>query len=119
VVAPRSSWALCGLGMLLLILPWACSVELPNPFTLGSPFIVKGTAELRTPFGGTPCPVWVDSTGVVYHLFQTDAVTNTDFDRITTTGVTSRLRLAVRDDLKVGCDMGPTVEVKEVLEIIQ
>lgn len=88
---------------------------LPSPTS----FITRGTFEERNiPFAGT-CPVWVDSTNVVYHLFQGFDVANADFDRVTTPGVRSRLRLRGRTDLQVGCEMdGIIVEVEEVLEII-
>ena len=92
---------------------------MPLPFSAGESFIVTGTAETRSSFGSPPCPVWVDATGVIYHLFQTDSVSNADFDRITTTDVTSRLKVTVRRDLRVGCETnGTTVEVNEVLQII-
>ncbi|MCG8405374.1 MAG: hypothetical protein MI923_09270 [Phycisphaerales bacterium] len=84
-----------------------------------SSFIARGTFEERPiPFVGS-CPVWVDSTNVVYHLFQGFDVPNADFDRVTTPGVSSRLRLRGRDDLQVGCEMdGIIVEVEAIVEII-
>ncbi len=97
----------------------ACNIGLPDLFPISAPFIVKGTFEERAAFLQAPCPVWVDTTGVVYHLFQNEVISNEDFDRVTTPGVTSRLRLEIRRDLTVGCPMGKTVEVIQVLEIIQ
>ncbi len=97
----------------------ACTIELPNPIGITNPFIVKGTSEMRDVFGRGQCPVWVADTGVLYHLFQGDTVSNADFDSVVTTGVTSRLRIAVRKDLEVGCRLGQTVVVEQVLQIIQ
>ncbi|MBN2559445.1 MAG: hypothetical protein JXQ75_00755 [Phycisphaerae bacterium] len=95
----------------------ACTISLPNPTAFGTPFIAKGTYELREVWGGDPCPVWVTDTGAIYHLFQDIAVSNEDFDRVTTPGVTSRLQLTTRSDLVVGCLIGIPVEVKQVLSI--
>jgi hypothetical protein len=43
-------------------------------------------------------------------------VSNEDFDRITTLGVTSRVEIATRDDLQVACPAGIIVEVRRILE---
>lgn len=96
-----------------------CTVELPNPLATETPFIVRGTSEMREVFGRGQCLVWVADTGVLYHLFQGDTISNADFDAIVKAGVTSRLRIAVRKDLEVGCRLGQTVVVEEVLQIIQ
>ena len=106
--------------VLTAVIAAGCSVELPNLIPFGTTFITKGTFELRTLFGSsTPCPAWVDTSGAVYQIFQGADVPNADFDRATTPGVTSRLRLRARDDLIVGCKVGTTVEVEAVLEIIE
>jgi hypothetical protein len=96
-----------------------CTIDIPNPLVTGTAFIVKGTYEVRPVFGRGDCPVWVAETGVLYHLFQGDAVSNADFDAVTTPGVASRLRIATRDDLTVACELGTTVVVQAVLQIIQ
>lgn len=106
------------LAVLLASLSPACSVQLPSVLSSGSPFIVKGTFEARDVFGRGSCPVWVAETGILYHLFQDEAVSNADFDRITTPGVTSRLRIATRGDLVVACQIGTSVVVQSVLEIV-
>ncbi len=104
-------------GVILLgCLISACTIELPNPLDIGLPYIVKGTFEERPNFGGGVCPVFVDDTGIVYHLFQGEGVSNEDFDAVTTPGVESRLRITRRDDLPVGCLQGITVIVDSVLE---
>ena len=103
-----------GLGLLAS----ACSIELPNPLDFGTPYIVKGTFEERPLFGGGVCPVFIDQTGVVYHLFQGEAIANADFDAVTTPGAVSRLQIIRRDNLPVGCEQGITVVVEEVLEVI-
>ena len=86
-------------------------------FSSGAPFIVGGTAAMVE--NGGPCLVWVGDNGVTYHLFQGLGLDNETFDRITTPGVRSRLQLAVRNDLTVACQMGPTVDVQDVLEVIE
>jgi hypothetical protein len=86
-------------------------LSLPLP---SAPFVVQGTFEQRSDFGRA-CPVWVDVTGVVYHLFQDEALPNADFDAVTTPGARSRLLVVERFDLTVGCLQGPTLEVQEVL----
>ena len=52
-------------------------------------------------------------------MFQSPALDNESFDRITTPGVTSRLEIATRDDLEVACLIGTVVEVQDVLEIVE
>jgi hypothetical protein len=105
-------------AMLLGILVPSCTIALPNPLTAGASFIVKGTFEVRQEFGRGDCPVWVADTGILYHLFQGTGIANADFDRITTPGVTSRLRIASRSDLVVACQIGTSVVVDEVLQIL-
>lgn len=105
-------------ALLCLCLP-ACTVSLPDPLFSERSFIVKGTFENRElPWGAGTVGVWVDQTGVVYHLFQGEEIANEDFDRITTPGVTSRLQLTPRADLQVGNQIGTKVVVDEVLEIV-
>jgi hypothetical protein len=94
----------------------ACTLQVPSIFPSGTPFIVKGTSETRDVFACGPSAVWVDTSGVAYHLFQGDRISNEDFDRITTPGVTSRLEIATRDDLQVACPVGIIVEVRSILE---
>ena len=89
----------------------------PTLFPTGTSFVVKGTATLLDNDG--PCLAWIGENGVTYHLFQDPRVTNEDFDRVTTPGVTSRLLLASRSDLIVTCQVGTIVEVQDVLEIEQ
>ena len=101
-----------------IIVP-ACTIQIPNPLSTGSSFIVKGTFEVRQQFGYGDCPVWVAETGILYHLFQGTGVANADFDQITTPGVTSRLRIATRSDLVVACQIGTSVVVDEVLQIVR
>lgn len=95
----------------------ACTIELPNPLDFGTPYIVQGTFEERPLFSGGVCPVFVDKTGVVYHLFQGEGVSNADFDAVTTPGAASRLQIIRRDELPVGCEQGVTVQVENVLEV--
>lgn len=82
-------------------------------------FVDQGTFELRplNLFSTDTCPVWVDDSGVVYHLFQAPDLSNADFDSITQPGVHSRLLLTERQDLPVGCLNGPVVQVQQVLEV--
>jgi hypothetical protein len=82
-------------------------------------FVDQGAFELRplSLFSSETCPVWVDDSGVVYHLFQAPDLSNADFDRITQPGVRSRLLLTERQDLAVGCLGGPVVQVQQVLEV--
>ncbi len=86
-------------------------------FPEGSAFVVSGTAELAN-VDGAPCNVWIGENGAIYHLFQSPQVDNGDFDEITTPGVTSRLLIATRSDLVVDCEIGTTVDVEDVLEIV-
>jgi hypothetical protein len=87
------------------------------PSPSGTPFIVRGTATVVDSDG--PCPVWVGDNGVTYHLFQNPLLDNATFDRITTSGVISRLQLSRRTDLVVACQIGTIAEVDAVLEIVE
>jgi len=94
--------------------------EINVPDTLiatGGAFVVSGTAEVIDVDG--PCLVWRGDNGVIYHLFQQVNLENEIFDEVTEPGVTSRLVLAERTDLDVNCRVGPTVEVRDVLEVIE
>ena len=86
-------------------------------FPTGTSFVLKGTADMAE--SDATCPVWRGDNGVVYYLFQTTRITNEEFDRIATPGVTSRLELATRTDLASPCAVGAIVEVKDVLETIE
>lgn len=99
---------------------------LPTPSTrsgdagASETFIQQGTFELRqTGFlSEATCPVWVDDTGLAYHLFQGAMITSAQFDQITTPGTTSRLQLQFNNSLQVGClTDSPIVEVVGVLEV--
>ncbi len=83
--------------------------------SVGSPFVVKGTATVLQ--GDGPCPAWIGDNGVTYHLFQDPLLENEIFDRISEPGTTSRLVLVTRSDLVLSCAVGTIVEVQEVLEI--
>ena len=108
-----------------LLLTLACTtgcidLALNAPETLlpiGTAFVVKGTAAVIDNAG--PCLIWEGENGITYHLFQDPRVENETFDRITTPGVTSRLEIAVRNDLEVICQVGRIVEVQDVLEIVE
>ena len=71
-----------GLGKLCLVLltltGTACiDVVFPEQvelFPAGTPFVLKGTADLAD-VDGEPCLVWLAGNGVVYHLFQDLRVT--------------------------------------------
>ncbi|HVP10415.1 MAG TPA: hypothetical protein VMV94_04410 [Phycisphaerae bacterium] len=106
-----------GAFILLLAVSLAgCGTPFTDLLTRGSAFITQGTAQTRDAFAFGPCLAWVDTTGAVYQLFQGENVSNADFDRVTTPGVTSRLKLTVRTDLIVGCRVGTTAVVDEVLQ---
>ena len=83
---------------------------------IGTAFVVKGTTAVID--NGGPCLDWNAENGVTYHLFQDPRVENETFDRVTTPGVTSRLEIAIRNDLEIVCQIGPIVEVQDVLEIV-
>lgn len=111
---------LIGLACMAL-LSTACSYTFTIPgqntlFVKGEGFVLRGTATILD--RGGPCLVWVGENGVTYHLFQGTGVTNEDYDRVATPGVTSRLQLATRSDLEVVCEVGTIVEVERVLEIV-
>ncbi len=89
----------------------------PTLFPTGTSFVVKGTMTVENHDGS--CLVWVGENGVEYHLFQNPRVSNDDYDSVTTPGTTSRLVLATRDDLEVGCQVGSIVEVQDILEIVE
>lgn len=114
----RRHWPLVTLVILAAVALGGCGATVTSLLTRGTSFITKGTAETRSVFAVGPCPAWVDTSGAVYQLFQGTAVSNADFDQITTPGVTSRLELTLRDDLIVGCHVGTTAIVDEVLEIL-
>ena len=82
----------------------------------GSSFVLRGTSAVVD--GNEPCLVWLGETGTTYHLFQGIGLPNEDFDRVTVPGTSSRLVIAIRDDLEVGCQMGTIAEVQRVLEIL-
>jgi hypothetical protein len=106
-------------ALLLLIGAGSCTINFAADtlFPTGTPFVLRGTADLAEYNGGT-CLVWLGENGATYHLFQNSRVTNDDFDMITTPGVTARLELARRTDLFVDCPLGTIVEVQNVLEIV-
>ena len=113
----------CWMVGLLMVVPFLACIQvdvgplIPSLSTTGSSFIVKGTAGTAEGENGS-CLAWYADNGVIYHLFQTSGVSNQDFDRITTPGVTSRLEIALRTDLEVACNVGTTVQVQQVLEIV-
>ncbi len=104
----------------------ACSINLPEipiPGVSGDgavnePFLMTGTFQINTPFGGSPCRVWEGDNSVTYHLFQDIDLDSTRFDIATTEGTRARLLLQERSDLEVGCEMGPVVVVLEVRDIL-
>lgn len=79
-------------------------------------YIAQGTFESRSQFLGGTCFVWLEESGVVYHLFQGQSISSADFDRITTPGTVSRLLIVPRNDIPVGCQQGNVVEVQGILE---
>lgn len=112
---------LLGLQVLALGFVAGCSIQIPSAqslFPIGTPFVLKGTSTLSQSLSG-PCPVWIGDNGIAYYLFQDTRLDNELFDRVTTPGVTSRLKLVVRTDLEATCHNGPFVEVLDVLEIVE
>ena len=106
------------LVLLTVLLGVGCGFQLPSSlFSSGAPFILSGTAALADEDG--PCLVWLGDNGETYHLFQSLGLDNETFDRITTPGTRSRLQLAERNDLTVTCQMGPIVDVQDVLEVVE
>ncbi len=106
----------------LLLTQPACEIQLTGaeslfPSPTGTPFIIRGTADIID--NGGPCPIWRGDNGVTYHLFQNPLLDNETFDRITTQGTTSRLQLSTRNDLVVDCQVGTIVEVDAALEIVE
>lgn len=102
----------------VLLVGAGCTIEIPGQDTLfvrGEPFIMRGTAA--TINVGGPCRVWIGDNGITYHLFQSVRLSSEEFDRVSTPGVTSRLQLATRNDLKVDCQTGDIVEVERVLDV--
>lgn len=101
-----------------LLVGAGCTFEIPGQDTLfvrGEPFVMRGTAVTLDVDG--PCRVWIGDNGITYHLFQSVRLANEDFDRVVSPGVTARLQLATRNDLKVDCQTGDIVEVERVLDI--
>ncbi len=92
-------------------------LNLEEVFPSGEPFVLKGTADLVD--NGGPCRIWRGENGIIYHLFQSPQVDNETFDQVTAPGTTSRVQISVRDDLEVTCQLGPTVIVEAVLEIVE
>ena len=110
----------------LALLPIGCfeiiQPDLAVPIDLGvlgssSQFVVRGTAAIADNDG--PCPIWVGENGATYHLFQAPHLDNETFDYVTTPGTTSRLVLAVRDDIELECQFGTIAEIQSVLEIVE
>lgn len=99
----------------------ACTFSLPTlPNLIGStePFLLKGTYMRIDRFGQAPCFAWEGENGIFYHLFQDVNLDDDLFDMATTVGVSSRLLIQPRGDLQTACNLGPTVEVLEVRDII-
>lgn len=96
----------------------ACTLELPSFNLPTGPFLLKGTYVQVDRFGQPPCFAWEGDNGVFYHLFQDADLDDDLFDQATTVGARSRLLIEIRSDLQVSCELGPTVEVLEVREII-
>ncbi len=110
-----------GLQILAVGVLAGCTIQIPSAeslFPVGTPFVLSGTSTISSTFSG-PCPVWIGDNGITYYLFQDAKLDNTLFDRVTTPGVTSRLKLVVRTDLEASCHNGPFVEVLDVLEIVE
>ena len=63
------------------------------------------------------CLVWQADNGQSYYLYQNALLENNSFDRINTPGVTSRLVIAIRNDLPAGCRADNVAEVNQVLEV--
>ena len=96
--------------------------DLAVPIDLGvlgssSQFVVRGTAAVADNDG--PCPIWVGENGATYHLFQAPHLDNETFDYITTAGTTSRLVLAIRNDIQLACQFGTIAEVQSILEVVE
>lgn len=107
------------LSAITVILLCGC-LEINTPDTLiptGGSFVLSGTAQVIDQDG--PCLVWTGENGISYHLFQDAALENELFDQVTAPGTTSRLELAQRTDLDVACQVGPIVEVLDVLEVVE
>lgn len=106
--------------MMVLGLAACIDVAIPGEgslFVTGEPFVLGGTAAIVDCDG--PRLVWYGDNGITYHLFQGTRLTNDEFDRVTTAGVSSRLEIATRQDLVVSCQIGTIVEVQRVLEIVE
>lgn len=117
----KSIKACCRLsGAIALFAISAACFEINAPDTLiptGGPFVLSGATEVIDV--GGPCLVWRGDNGVLYHLFQHVNLESELFDEVTEPGVSSRLVVAERTDLDVICRVGPTLEVRDVLEIIE
>lgn len=104
-----------------LIPATACTIAIPGTdslFSTGSSFVLSGTSTVLDTDNGT-CLVWVAGNGVTYYLFQDPKLDNDLFDRVTEPGTTSRLEIALRNDLEVTCFDGPVAEVQDVLEVVE
>ena len=115
-----ASSSICKFGVVMILVGSAACFTINAPDTLiptGGSFVLGGTSEVIDVDG--PCLVWRGENGVIYHLFQYVNLESELFDQVTTPGVTSRLELAERTDLDVSCEIGPTVEVRDVLEVIE
>lgn len=105
-------------ALLAVLLVAGCTLEIPGQDTLfvrGEPFVMRGAAA--TINVGGPCRVWIGDNGITYHLFQSVRLSSEEFDQVSTPGVTSRLQLATRNDLRVDCQTGDIVEVERVLDV--
>ncbi|MCG3136361.1 MAG: hypothetical protein HJJLKODD_00190 [Phycisphaerae bacterium] len=97
-------------------------IDLPEQVTIlptGTPFVVRGTATVVTVMNDNQsCLVWLADNGITYQLFQDPLLENELFDQVTAPGTTSRLVVATRTDIEVGCQIGIVVEVQDVLELV-
>jgi len=80
-------------------------------------FVIAGTmvegVSLRS------CPVFQAENGVQYHLFQGDALSDSQFQSIATLGATSALEVVLRRDLDLRCQVDDVLEVLEVTVVLQ
>ena len=80
-------------------------------------FVIAGTMveadSLR------PCPVFQAENGVQYHLFQGDALSDSQFQSIATLGAMSTLEVVLRRDLDLRCQVDDVLEVLEVTAVLQ
>lgn len=109
---PRRTLVAGAIGLATFLMSGCIDIALPG----SGKFVAKGVADSIEDNGA--CLLWRANDGRVFDLHQNAAVSNSNFDAVTTPGTAGRLQLSPRSDLGLPCAENAIVaEVTQVLEI--